>query len=87
MKIETVNTMLKTAFLLREMPIGQGWASPATIRQYSGVSNSTTYRYLTQLEKLGYIESKPVVCRKLHCKQYRITNEGVEFIGHYRSLF
>lgn len=83
-QITTMRQLLKTLYCFREMPMGQGWISPSTLRDYSGISHSTTYRYLPKLASLGYVEFKNVKCRELNCKQYRITSEGIEYIGRHQ---
>jgi len=83
-QLVTMRQLIKALYCFREMPAGQGWVSPATLRDYSGVSHSTTYRYLPKLEKLGFIETKQVIVRGMKCKQYRVTPEGIEYVGHHR---
>lgn len=83
-QLVTMRQLIKALYCFREMPAGQGWVSPSMLRDFSGVSHSTTYRYLPKLEKLGFIETKNVTVRGMKCKQYRVTPEGIEYVGRHK---
>lgn len=87
MNLSDVNKLLKVAYLMREMPVGEGWTTATDARNYSGVSHSTTYRYLPKLVKLGYLENKISDYRKNIVKSYRITTEGREYLKLQKELF
>jgi len=81
-QLVTMRQILKALYCFREMPAGQGWVSPATIRDYSGVSHSTTYRYLSKMKELGLIERAWQVAsgRDTMSAQFKITKAGIEYL-------
>lgn len=80
MSIERTRRVMQVFRLLSLMPMGEGWAKPLEIVQWSGVTHATVYRYLPKLEKLGYLHIEEYKCRKLTCKRYRITEKGLNWV-------
>lgn len=80
MNLSTVFPILKVALLMREMPMGQGWTTGTQLRDYSGVSHSTTYRYIIKMVGDGLLEPRSFKRGKLVCAEYRITEKGRDLL-------
>ena len=78
--------ILKTANLLGDMPAGEGFFTAAQAAYWTGISKSTIYRILPQLEQIGLLESEPFECRKINCKRYRITENGRDAVAIKKML-
>lgn len=82
----TMRNLMSTLSLLKMFPAGEGWDRPISIARWSGISMSTTYRYLPKLEMLGFIKSREYECRKMKCKEYRITDAGEDYVNLWKKL-
>lgn len=86
MNLTTVMPILKVACLMREMPVGQGWTTGTQLRDYSGVSHSTTYRYIIKMVGDGLLEPRAFKRGKIACAEYRITEKGRDLLASQQVL-
>lgn len=87
MSIQKLMKILRVVYLMREMPVGEGWVTGNDMHKYSGVSYPTTYRYLKKMEYLKLIESRNFKRGKIDCKEYRITEKGREMLNSQGDMF
>lgn len=87
MNLTTVMLILKVALLMREMPMGEGWTTGTMLRDYSGVSHSTTYRYIIKLVGQGLLEPRSFKRGKLPCTEYRVTQKGQELLKSQQVIW
>lgn len=87
MSIDSTRRILWVLKLIADMPAGEGWVKPTEIVTWSGISHSTVYRYLPKLQKLGYLHMEQYSCRKLTCKRYRITQNGLGWFDGLKEIF
>lgn len=86
MNLTTVMPILKVALLMREMPMGQGWTTGTQLRDYSGVSHSTTYRYIIKMVGDGLLETRSFRRGKMACAEYRVTEKGRDLLASQQVL-
>lgn len=87
MNLSSVFPLLKVALLMRSMPMGEGWTTGTQLRDYSGVSHSTTYRYLKKLVKEGMLEVRKFTRATIVCNEYRITQKGQELLKSQNEMW
>lgn len=87
MNVSDASRILKVLSLMEQMPIvGEGETTP-TIVFYSGVTHSTTYRYMPKLEKLGLVTCTKIVNRaNIEVRYYKITEMGKGYVLDERKL-
>lgn len=87
MMLQNATKILKVLDLLEQMPmIGQGATRP-TIIYYSGVSHSSTYRYMGTLVKLGLVSVKLIENKTgILVAYYRITERGKGYVLDDKKL-
>jgi len=87
MKVGDASKILKVLSLLGQMPmVGEGGTTP-TIVFYSGVSHSTTYRYMPKLEALGLVTCTKITNRaNIEVRYYKITDMGKGYVLDERKL-
>jgi len=87
MSIERTHRILSALRTILDMPVGEGWLTPVEIVKWSGVSHSTTYRYLAKMIKLGYVRQHFYVLRGLKCSVYQITDSGLAWFDGRKVMF
>lgn len=88
MDMSKVRKILIVCNLVSQMPSGAGWVRPSEIVAWSAVPHATTYRYLSKLQKLGYVRAKAEGYRNGIIKHYAITDSGVGYLDTFgKELF
>jgi len=85
MSISKVMRILRATYLIRKLG-GGGHTRPTEIAKYSGVSRSTAYRYLKELERQEMLEGFNVVFRGGEAKIYELTDAGYRLMKSQMEL-
>lgn len=82
MYTDKMRRILRVMQLFASMPSGGGGAKQPEIIHYSGLPVSTTYRYLSKMKDLGFIEmiSQSTTGRATMSAQFKITKSGLEYL-------
>lgn len=86
MDMSKARKILQVCNLVSQMPSGGGWVKPSEIVTWSSVPHATTYRYLTKLQKLGYLCVRVEGYRKGIVKHYTITDAGMGYLDTFRGM-
>lgn len=86
MDISKVEKILKVCKLISQMPSGAGWVQSKEIVLWSGVSQATTYRYLTKMTKLGLLKVEKRGYRNGFSHHYQITESGKNYLNDFMEL-
>lgn len=79
--------LLKVAYLIRQMPVGQGWVITKDFVTWTPLSKSTVYRLLPKMVNAGLLEQKEHKKGKRKFFEYKMTNVGNEFFLSQKELF
>lgn len=82
MYTDRMRRILRVLQLFAQMPSGGGVAKQPEIIHYSGLPASTTYRYLSKMKELGFIERawQSKSGRDTMSAQFKITSSGIEYL-------
>lgn len=86
MDLSKVRKVLRVCELIAAMPSGGGWVKPSEIILWSSVPHATTYRYLTKMVTLGYVEVDKRGYRAGFVNHYKITPNGINYLESFKEL-
>jgi DNA-binding MarR family transcriptional regulator len=87
MGMAKVYSMIKVAYLIGQMPRGEGWTKTSDYVQWTSLSRATIHRYLKRLSSLGFYHVNPCVVGKRTYYEYRLTEKGKQIYHSQKVMF
>jgi len=79
--------MMKVAFLIAQMPVGEGWTIAKDYTQWTELSRATVYRRLQTMAKEGLLQTREHKKGKRVYYSYRLTEKGKALYESQKVMF